>query len=55
MWDIKNQKRKSFISLEDKKKYDEAYSQYNKKRWDDMPILRITKQNYEQVLREWEK
>lgn len=51
MWDMKTKKWKDFISLDDKKKYDAAYSQYNRKRWDDMPILQITKKNYEQVFK----
>ena len=55
LWDVKDKKFKEFISLEEKKQYDQEYSQYSEKMWNEMPILRITKQNYEQVLKEWER
>ena len=55
LWDIKDQKSKQFISLEEKRKYDEAYDEYNNKQWKEVPLLKITKQNHEQVLKEWER
>ena len=55
MWDMKTQKWKDFISLEEKKQYDEAYAKYWWKNWEEIPKLEITKQNYDQVLKEWER
>jgi len=52
-WDMKYQKDKNFISSEEKKKYDDAYAQYWFKRREEMPILEITEQNYQEVLQQW--
>ena len=55
LWDVKDKKFKEFISLEEKRKYDEAYRQYSSKRWKEIPLLEMTKENHEQVLKQWER
>ena len=54
-WEIKYQKMKQFVSFTETKKYDDAYSKYWLKRWEEIPKLHITKENHEQVLKAWKK
>lgn len=52
-WDLKDKKWINFISTEEEMKYDFVYDTYWFKRWDDMPRLEMTEQNYEEVLQNW--
>ena len=51
--DIKQKADIQFDNLEGKKSFDEEYSVYSKKRWQDMPTLEMTIQNYEAILEKW--
>lgn len=56
LWDSDNIKQKAdlqFETLEEKRAFDQAYSQYSAKRWYDMPILEMSLQNYEIIAQKW--
>lgn len=54
-WDMKDKKRKKFISLQEAEVYDQAYSEYWYKRYAEIPKLEITQQNYDDIVAQWEK
>ena len=54
-FDVKRKKEKDFISYKEKKKYDDDYSKYLKKKGKEIPMLEITENNYQKILKDWEQ
>ena len=50
---IKQQASPQFNTKEENDAFSQAYSQYSKKRWNDMPKLEITLQNYATIIQKW--
>jgi len=50
---VKQQANAQFATQEEENTFDQEYSQYSKKRWNDMPILEMSIQNYEEILSKW--
>ena len=44
-----------FNTPEEKNSFNKAYNQYTDQRWDDMPILTMTLQNYETIVHKWQE
>lgn len=59
LWDSSYIKQKamdiSFSTQEEKQEFDAAYSQYSVKRWNDMPKLELSTQNYHMLVDKWKE
>jgi len=56
LWSSDNIKQQASIQFNTKEKNDaltQAYGEYFKKRWNDMPTLEMSIQNYEEILSKW--
>lgn len=52
---IKQRAALEFSSQQEQIAFDQAYREYCKKRWDDMPILYMTIENYVEIVQKWQK
>lgn len=53
-WEIKRQAEKKELSELEKKSFNSAYDDYYEKRWDDIPKLYMSIQNYEEIVQKWQ-
>lgn len=51
---IKGMANIDFKTKQEMEDYYKAYSEYSDKRWDDMPKLEMSLQNYQEILEKWE-
>jgi hypothetical protein len=51
---IKNQAELSHLNSSEQKAFDDAYDDYYEKRWDDIPKLYMSMQNYVEIVQKWQ-
>lgn len=52
-WDVKDKARRTFSNDQERINYDNAYKQYNNKRFAEIPMIKLTQENYDAIIEQW--